>query len=435
MSISDRRIPPGPTERFDSSDDLLQWIVAHHQQYGDIYRASVYGSNVYVISAPEYFEHVLLRNWQNYARKGQMVKRISLLLGNGLIASNGEFWVNQRRMIQPAFSRKSVSALMPIVIDANSELLVKWKRAALGNSSVNVTRDVSDLVLKITLQSIFGEDYEAVAPFFNVLAEESARDLQFAQAFQPLGKEILKIAERRRQKSTPGADILGALLQARDRDRGQPMSDVQLAKEAKTLIVAGHETTSTALNWVWYLLSKYPSVEAKLARELAGLRGAKIPTLDSLRKISYCCNVIEEALRLYPPAWLVTRHALKDDRLGDFFVPAGTEIYISPYLIQRNPGFWEEPAEFDPDRFEAESSPDRPRLSTCPFGAGPRNCIGELLARTEMQIHLVTMVPELRFRNDESRPPELVAGMNLLSKHDFMMTPELRPVAAAPTIA
>jgi cytochrome P450 len=421
-------MPPGPEEKFDSSDDLLQWIVAHYERYGDIYRASVYGSNVYVISAPAYVEHVLLRNWQNYARKGQVVKRISLLLGNGLIASNGDFWVKQRRMIQPAFSRKAISVLMDIIKSANAELLAKWKRAALGNTRINVTRDVSDMVLKVTLRSIFGDDYEIVAPFFNVLAIESARDLQFAQAFQPLGKEIVKIAERRRQENTPGLDILGALLQSRDRDRGQPMSDVQLAKEAMTLIVAGHETTSTALNWIWYLLTKYPNVEAKLAREVAILRGQDIPPLDSLGKLAYCSNVIEEALRTYPPLWLMTRHALKDDQLGDYFVPAGTEIYISPYLIQRNPGVWEEPADFDPDRFDVASSVDRPRLSMCPFGAGPRNCIGELFARTEMQIHLMTMAPELRFRNDESAPPELVAGMNLLSKHDFMMTPEIRPV-------
>ena len=431
MAVVENLVPPGPAEKYSSGDDLLQWMAAHFEQYGDIYKASVYGSNVYVISAPKYAEHVLLKNWQNYARKGQVVRRIALLLGNGLIASNGDFWASQRRMIQPAFTRPAISALIPIITNANAELLVKWRRAALDNTRVNVTRDVSNMVLKITLTSIFGEDYESVARHFNILAEESARDLQFAQTFRPLAEVIVQIAARRRQENRPGVDILGTLLQARDRDRGEAMSNAQLAKETMTLIVAGHETTSTALNWIWYLLSKYPEVEAKLARELCGLRGREIPPLDGLSKYTYACNVINEALRSYPPLWLMTRHARKDDRLGDYFVPAGTEIYISPYLIQRNPGFWEAPDHFDPDRFNADSAIGRSRLSMCPFGAGPRNCIGELFAQTEMQIHLLTIVPELRLRNDESRLPELIAGMNLLSKHDFSMTPEIRPLAAS----
>jgi len=431
MATVENQIPPGPAEKYSSSDDLLQWMAAHFEQYGDIYKASVYGSNVYVISAPRYVEHVLLRNWQNYARKGQVVRRIALLLGNGLIASNGDFWASQRRMIQPAFTRTAISALMHIVKDANAELLAKWKRAALDNISVNVTRDVSDMVLKVTLTSIFGDDYDIVAQHFNILTEESARDLQFAQAFRPLGEVIVRIAARRRQENKPGLDILSTLVQARSRDRGEAMSDAQLAKETMTLIVAGHETTSSALNWIWYLLSKYPDVEAKLAKELGCLRGRDIPPLDGLGKFTYACGVIDEALRLYPPLWLMTRHALKDDRLGDYFVPAGTEIYISPYLIQRNPGFWETPERFDPERFDVDNARGRPRLSTCPFGSGPRNCIGELFAQTEMQIHLMTIAPELRLRNDESKSPELVAGMNLLSKHDFTMTPEIRPLAAS----
>jgi cytochrome P450 len=428
MTSIENRIPPGPADQYSSSDDLLQWVSAHFERYGDIYKASVYGSNVYVISAPKYAQHVLLRNWQNYARKGQVVRRIKLLLGNGLIASNGEFWASQRRMIQPAFTRPAISALMPIITHANEELLAKWKQAALHNINVNVTRDVSVMVLKVTLTSIFGDDYETVASHFDILIEEPARDLQFAQAFRPLAQVIVRIAARRRQEKRPGVDILGTLMQARDRERGDAMSDAQLAKETMTLIVAGHETTSSALNWIWYLLSRYPQVEAKLARELACLRGREIPALDEIAKFSYTCNVIDEALRLYPPLWLMTRHAINDDQLGDYFVPAGTEIYISPYLIQRNPGFWEAPDGFDPERFNADNSTGRTRLSACPFGAGPRNCIGELFAQTEMQIHLMTIAPELRLRNDESRPPEWIAGMNLLSKHDFIMSPEMRPL-------
>lgn len=152
--------------------------------------------------------------------------------------------------------------------------------------------------------------------------------------------------------------------------------------------------------------------------------------MDALPKYTYARQVIDEALRLYPPLWLMTRKALGDDLLGEFFVPAGTEIYISPYLIQRNPDLWEAPDRFDPDRMSPDNGLDRHELALCPFGAGPRNCIGELFARVEIQIHLMMFARALRLRYDEAKPPEMTTGMNLLSKSDFIMQPEIRTMAA-----
>jgi cytochrome P450 len=160
----------------------------------------LFGSDVYVVSAPEYCERILRSNWQNYPRKGQVVKRIALLLGNGLIASDGEFWKGQRRMIQPAFTRNAIAGFTNIIASANLELLEKWKQAAERRETVNVTHDVSCLVLKITLTAIFGDDYPTVAPHFNMLAEEPARDFKFAGVFRPLGRIILQIAEQRRRR-------------------------------------------------------------------------------------------------------------------------------------------------------------------------------------------------------------------------------------------
>jgi len=235
-------------------------------RYGDIYKASVFGSDVYVVSAPEYCERILRWNWQNYARRGQVVKRIALLLGNGLIASNGEFWANQRRMIQPAFSRSSIGGLTKVIMSVNAELLDQWRLAAKRRKAVNVTHDVSFMVLKITLMAIFGDDYATVAPYFNVLAEESARNFEFAQTFRPLGKVILQIAAQRRRDSATATDFLGKMMQSRDRERGEPMPDAQLAREVLTLVVAGHETTAGLLNWMWYLLSRHPEAQNQAIR-------------------------------------------------------------------------------------------------------------------------------------------------------------------------
>jgi cytochrome P450 len=426
MTSELQRIPPGPTEEYNTSDDLLSWLRDQFNQFGSVFRASVYGADIYVVSDPEYADHVLRTNWQNY-RKGLAIKRVALLLGNGLMVSESEFWKSQRQMIQPAFHDNAIGVLISVMVAANAELLKKWMHAAEENENINITNDISHMVLKVTLISIFGADYEQVAPHFNILSEESARNLQFAQTFRPLGKMVIEIASQRRQQKITGCDMLGMLMEARDRKSGHVMSDSQLVSEIMTLIVAGHETTAMTLNWIWYLLSQNPEAGDKLSSELDTLlgSGSDFPAPGELAKFVYTRHVIEEALRLYPAGWLMTRKALKDDWLGEYLVPAGTEVYISPYLIQRNPAFWEEPDRFNPDRFEPGQSRDRHPMTMLPFSAGPRKCIGEFFARFEMQIHLITIARHLRLRGISGQPIELEAGVNLRNKHDFIMTPEI----------
>jgi cytochrome P450 len=419
-------LPPGPTERFGSADGLFHWMNRNFGRYGDIFKASVYGSNVYVVSAPEYCEHVLRRNWLNYPRKGLVVQRIALALGNNLITSNGESWASQRRMIQPAFTKGAIGRLNAMMAEVNAQLLRQWRAAAERESTVNVTRDVSLMVLKITLLSIFGEDYETVAPHFQFFAEEAARDFKFAQSLGPLKELILRTVAQRRREDRAAADTLGVMMQARDREHGEPMPDAQLAREVLNLVVAGHETTASLLNWMWYLLASHPEAQTRLAVELDEAPWVGTPTMDIFPNYPYTRQVIDEALRLYPPLWLMTRKALNDDRLGEYFVPARTEIYISPYVIQRNPQLWETPDQFDPDRLSPDKERERHELALCPFGAGPRKCIGDVFARVEIQMHLMMFGKELRLRYRETGPPEFATGINLLSKHEFAMLPEIR---------
>jgi cytochrome P450 len=432
MKSAAGQIPPGPVEKFSSAQELLSWMDDNFKRYGNIYKASVYGANVYVISTPEYAQHVLSKNWQNYT-KGQAIKRIALLLGNGLMVSEGELWKRQRRMIQPAFRRDAIGASAHVIVAANVALLNRWQHAAKNGKSVNVTRDISLMVLEVTLTAIFGADYAQVAPYFNILSEESARDLQFARKFRSSAEIVIRLAAQRRKENRISTDILGMLMKARDRKSGHVMPDHQLVNEILTLIVAGHETTASALNWVWYLLAQHPEVEDKLSRELDSLLGSEFPSLDDLPRFTYTRQVLDEALRLYPPGWLMWRRALKDDQLGDYFVPAGTEIYVSPYLIQRHPDLWEVPDRFDPDRFDPDRSQNRHPLTMLPFSEGPRNCIGEFLARIEMQIHLMTIAKELRLRYVRETSPELDAGINLRSKNEFLMTPEIKTLTGART--
>jgi cytochrome P450 len=392
------KLPPAaaPFEG-DNQNALLAWMQENHRRFGGIFQGMAYGTTVYVVREAQYVEHIFRRNWQNYT-KGRAIKRIALLLGSGLMVSEGELGKRQRRMIQPAFHDKMIVSLTETITQANLALLERWEHAAQHSASVNATHDISLLILEIVLKAIFGDDYPEAASQFSILSDEPGRNLQFAQMFRALGSVILRIAAKRKDGAV---DMLGLMMQARDRDTGQGMSDSQLINEINTLIVAGHETTASTLNWIWWLLSQHPEVETKLGDQ------------------SYRRHIIEEALRLYPAGWLLTRRARHDDKLGDYFVPARTEIYVSPYLMQRQPDIWPDPDRFDPDRF-AQS--DRPPLALLPFSVGPRNCIGEGLARLEMEIHLATIGSKLRLRY-LGDAPILDLGVNLRSKHDFTMLP------------
>jgi cytochrome P450 len=425
------RIPPGPAEKFDPAQDLLSWMSDNFKQFGNIYKAWMNGMEVYVVSDPLYADYILRENWQNY-KKGRAIKRVGLLLGNGLIVSEGEFWKSQRRMIQPAFHHEAIGALANVITTANAALLKKWEHAAQDKGTVNVTRDISLMILEVVLISIFGEDYEQVAQPFSILSSERARDLQFAQAFRSLGKNILQIAAQRRTENRISADILGILMEARDRESGRAMPESQLVSEIMSLIVAGHETTASTLNWTWYLLAGHPEVEERLSREIGSLCGGEFPEARDLPKFAYTRQVLEEAMRLYPPVWLIPRKAIKDDQLGDYAVPAGTEICISAYLIQRHPDLWEAPDRFDPERFGPERARDQHLAAMLPFSAGPRRCIGELFARIEMHVHVIMIAKSLRLRFVGGAPVEFEARVNLRSKYDFIMAPEIKPNPAKP---
>jgi cytochrome P450 len=428
MEVQDELIPPGPQEQYSVSDDLLGWMGRQFGIFGDIYKASIYGTSAYAIRDVEFAHHVLVENWQNYA-KGQAIKRVALLLGNGLMVSKGDLWKRQRRMIQPTFNRESIERSIKLIEAVNTDLLQKWQLAAGRNESVNVTRDVSSMALEVVLRFILGDDYESVGFHFDILSEDPVRNIEFAKAFRSLGNVILQVTDRRRKDSVISTDALGMLMLARDPQSGQLMQDSQLIDEILTMIVAGHETTASTLNWVWYLISQHPQVEQRLSNELDTLTTCY--DFGDLSRFLYARQIIDETMRLYPAGWVLTRRALRNDRLGKYFVPAGTEIYVSPYFIQRHPDLWEEPDRFNPDRFRPESTKPRHRLATIPFSAGPRNCIGEHFARAEMQIHLITIARRLRLRYVASRSTELDAGVNLRSKHDFIMYPETKLVGTS----
>jgi len=428
------RVPPGPEEHFDigETEDSLERMTALFARFGDIYRvyAPARRSFVYVINHPDDVKRVLVSNHRNFT-KGLGLDRVKILLGNGIMTSEGELWRRQRYMMQPHFHRRVITDFAALVAAANDRLLERWEREAAAGRSINVTDEVSELTLEIVLGSIFGRDLAALAASaggnpFEILTREPARDLKFAYRFRQLAKLVGELARRRRAAGEQHFDFLAMLMDARDKESGDAMSERELIDEVMTLIVAGHETTASGLNWTWYLLSQHPEADAGLHAEIAATAELAAPALQDLEALPTLQNVVAEALRLYPPGWLLSRRAIGPDVLAGYELPAGADVLLSPYLLHRHPAFWKEPLAFRPERFDAAHEAERPRFAYMPFAAGPRHCIGESLALYEMYVHLYKLVRRYRLRFTPQGPLELEAQINLRTRHPLHMRLERR---------
>lgn len=412
-------------------DDKLEYLWTFFSRYGDIYRVRRPSSeaDTYVINDPAAVKQVLVSNHRNYT-KGIGIDRVKILLGNGIMVSEGELWKRQRRMIQPCFQRAVIERFCSQFHNRSLELVGQWSRLAACGEPVNITAEMSRFTLQIILDAVFSTDLErlsqdTVGNPFHIITSESGRDLRFAVKFRALVPVVAGLIEQRRREGSEYFDFLSMLMAARDRDTGAPMDERQLIDEVLTLVVAGHETTASALNWVWYLLSMHPDAEERLHQEVDSRECPEKPLLDDLFTSSYAEQVIREALRLYPPGWLFTRRAIAHDRLGDYEVPPGTDIFISPYLLHRHPAHWPEADAFRPERFEPEVARSRERYVYIPFVAGPRHCVGESFAMAEMLILLRVAARRFRLRMAGSQTVELDAGVNLRTRHPLFM--QLQP--------
>ena len=426
-------VPPGPAEGFDlgGSEESLSLMRACFARFGDVYRIFAPSRGVYnvVINHPRDVKRVLLTNHRNYT-KGEGMDRVKILLGNGIMTSEGDFWRRQRRMMQPCFHRRVLERFGGLIHEVNLRFAERWAACAAAREPINLTDEVSELTLEIVLESIFGSDLERLekqlgANPFEVVAKETNRDLKFAFRFRSLTKLVGELIERRRRESTEHMDFLQMLMAARD-SADAPMSNKELIDEVMTLIVAGHETTAAALTWTWYLVSENPDAAARLAAEADRVDTARPLSLEAAESLTFTHQVLNESLRLYPPGWLFTRRTLEADELGGFSIGPRTDVFISPYLLHRHPEFWSEPEQFRPERFEEADAGERHKFAYLPFSVGPRHCIGENIALFEMLVHLCTMTRRFRLRRADRTPIELEAQINLRPRSPLMMTVETR---------
>ncbi|HUQ83213.1 MAG TPA: cytochrome P450, partial [Gemmatimonadaceae bacterium] len=406
--------PPGPRRRVPALNaltmgrDPLAFLAGLRDEYGDIARVPLGAETLYLFSHPDLVRDVLVTNHRNF-HKGRGLERAKMLLGDGLLTSEGDFHLRQRRLAQPAFHRQRIAAYGATMAKHAVARRDRWR----DGLTIDAHEEMMALTLAIVGKTLFDADVEHEAeeigaalattfesfnfgfflPFGALLEKlPLPATLRFRKARARLDATIYRIIEERRRSGADRGDLLSMLLLAQDTEGdGTGMTDLQLRDEAMTIFLAGHETTANALTWTWYLLSQHPHVEARLHAEIDAALGGRAPTADDLPALPYTRMVLAESMRLYPPAWIVGRRAMRPFEASGYTIPARSIVLACQYVMHRDPRWFPDPERFDPQRFAPERQAERPKFAYFPFGGGPRVCIGEQFAWMEGIILLATI--------------------------------------------
>ena len=426
--------------------DPFAYFFGAQREYGDVFSYRIGTRPLYFVAHPDDIKHILLDNYKNY-RKHSAYTKIKPLVGEGLLTSEGETWLAHRRLAQPVFHRQRVAQFGKVMTDACGTLLDDWQRYAATGEPFDVAAEMMRLTLSMVGQALFSTDLsnqaQEIGAALNFALEETNRrnlapfgvpsqlptpnNVRYKRAIGVLDSIVYDLIAERRRTGGGADDLLTMLLNAQDADTGETMSDKQLRDEAMTLLLAGHETSATALSWTFYLLSKHPAVTEKLFKEVDTVLAGRVATVADVPKLRYTRQIIDEVLRLYPPAWIIGRHTLGADTLpSGHTLAADTDVSISPYVTHRHPDYWVNPEGFDPERFTSEHSEKRNRFAYFPFGAGPRICIGNNFALMEMVLTLATISQRYRLNLVGGERGTLQPKITLRPKGGIKITLEAR---------
>jgi cytochrome P450 len=402
---------------FIFAKDPLLAIRKGFDSCGDTFRMKLFRELV-ISRDPAFFKHILVTNNKNY-KKGSSSKMLNPVLGNGLVTSEGDFWLRQRRLVQPAFHRERLQELFVTMGQITTDFLDELELSR-GKKAVDIDAKMMGLTSDIALRTLFGnissEDKMQIfhqvnrtqrylvtrvrRPYRIPLMFVNGERNQFKTDLAYFNKLVYEFIDQRHGMEEKPNDLLQLLLDSLDEETGAQMNDQQIRDEAITMFAAGHETSATALSWLLLELAKQPEVVAKIRIEAELFE--TVPTFDQLLKLPYTRQVIEEGMRLFPPAWTMTREALEDDVVEGQHIPKGISVFMSIYELHRNPNIWENPLVFNPENFSPENVKNRPKFNYLPFGAGPRLCIGLQFAMMEMQLILAALVKRFDFEIDPS---------------------------------
>jgi cytochrome P450 len=425
---------------FEAQRDPLEFFQRVIGEYGD-YVGVRFGPYRYlIVNDPDAVRQVLVDNHRNY-KKSRNYQGLKLVLGEGLVTSEGDFWRRQRRLAQPAFHKERLASFVRTMVSDAAAMLERWS-ATKESGSFDVHHEMMRLTLRIVTRTLFSTDSDAdadaVGHAMSVAIEHvneyadalirippwvpTPKNLRFGRARRTLDALVLRIIDERRKAVEKPNDLLSMLMSAQDEETREQMTDRQLRDEVMTLVAAGHETTANALTWAFFLLAQHPDVAERVRAEAHSVLGGRRPSIEDLPRLAFTRSVLEETMRLYPPAWIIEREAMAEDRLGGYRVRRGSVVAMSPFALHRNPRYWERPNEFDPDRFSPARAMARPKYAYLPFGGGPRLCIGNAFAMMEAQIILAMVAAEWSLDLTPGFVVELDPSVTLRPRRGLFMT-------------
>ncbi len=395
----------------------------------------------FILSDPKLIDHVLVANPRNYVKQTRGYQMLRLLLGNGLVTSEGDFWKRQRRIAQPAFHRERLAGFGETMTRAANELVDGW---ALGQP-FDVASAFMQVTLRVVGETLLSSDVTSSAseigaaitvalehlihrtlhPFGLPEWAPTPRNRAFLRAKETLDEVVLKMIAARRAGQGPTTDLLAMLMEARDPETGEGMTDEQLRDEVMTIFLAGHETTANALAWTMVLIGKAPHVEQRLVAELREVLGGRTPTMSDVPKLQYTGMVLKESMRLYPPVWSLARRSVDDEVVDGVLIPKNAYLFICPYAVQRHPTFWRDPEAFEPERWAPDAPP--PMKGTYfPFSMGQRKCIGDTFATVEAQLMLATILQRVHLSLVPGQSFEAEPLVTLRPKHGVRVVASAR---------
>jgi cytochrome P450 len=427
-----------PRNFLELTRDPLNFLSRLARQYGNVSRFSVVMRRAFLINHPEYIKDLLVTSNHKF-EKSPAVQSMKRVLGEGLLTSEGEFHLRQRRLAQPAFHRQRVAAYGTAMVEYAERMRQKWQDGA----TLDIHREMMDLTLAVVGKTLFdadiasnakeiGEAMETFLGLFRTMLLPIADLLErlplpsirrMKQARARLDEIVYRLIGERRSSGEDRGDLLSMLLAAQDVEGdGRGMTDLQLRDECVTLILAGHETTANALTWTWMLLAHHPEVEARLHAEIDSALAGRLPTVDDLPHLEYAEMVLAESMRLYPPAFAIGRRTLEDHEFGGYHVPADSIVLASQWVMHRDPRYYPDPLHFDPQRWTPEARAARPKFAYFPFGGGPRVCIGEAFAWMEGVLLLTTLAQRWKLRLVPGHPVDTHPVITLRPRYGMPMT-------------
>lgn len=392
-------------------------VLVRAREAGDIVRMRLGPRDLYVINHPAYIQHVLQDHHRNFTKDTRVMQLFKTVSGENIFTGEGEFWLQRRRLMQPMFHRQVIASFGNVMTETANELLTEWDAAPQATLRA-IDHDMTRVTLKIVGRALFSVDltgdmrvlgegfahanddlnFRIQHPFYPPYWVPTARNRRANAARRANENVILRLIRERLASGENKNDLLSLLISMRDADTGQGLTETELYRETLVMLFAGHDTTANALTWAWYFLSQHSDAEQKLHAEVDTVLRGRAPTMDDVPQLAYTRCVLDETLRLAPPAWITSRESLAPDTLGEYVIPARAPVLISPYTMHRHPRYWENPTMFDPDRFAPETARKLPRFVYMPFGGGPRVCIGQPFALAEATLLLAAIAQRYTLR-------------------------------------